>query len=154
MIHRLTVAKYNPIYRPVKFDIQAQKGPIWLRPRLTKFVWWLLRKLEAYPEAQIRHDEIKYVNIKSDKIIESLQLSRQSLQRIWQGDCQLFIGPDAYQGLMKELDSPLGIYAHVDLNDGYEHKVCGVPITYVPWMEGVLLAPLVKFTKETFHVTS
>lgn len=143
MIHRLTVAQESVTRHPVIVTVEVRKGPIWLRPRLKRFVHWLLRKLDAWPQEVYRHTEIKWAEINTERFVESVIKSQHSIRRIWDGDCCLYVGPDAWQDLLKSM-RPFGLYCHVKLHVDGQIRVCDIPVTFVPWMQGVLLAPLVK----------
>ena len=142
--HVLTTSRIDSFRVPVRVEVNVRRGPKWLRDWLTPLVRWTLRKLDAWPEPAVERQETHWIDTDGRELLPRLIKSRRDIERVWRGDVRLFVGPDVWPDLLRELSDaePFGFIASAPYCHNGEVRAVGVPVTMVPWMRGALLAPI------------
>lgn len=115
--------------------------------RLACWVWYKLAREYVHYES-ISSTEILNVNV--EDLLHKIRLDQQNLDMIWNERCRhVILGYDQYRDLLDIADRRYGyisgIYDNMELINNGVHRAFGLEIHLVPWFDGVLLLPDMKW---------
>lgn len=124
-------------YLPDSFQLRRDRGWVWVQ----KIAIWILRKLGCYAVQK----ELKLTRhvVNTDSLIEALYKQQGEMFKCYhyRGE-RLLIGPEEFRELTGEdLKYPTSMRLSYNWQEGAEATVCGLKVTIVPWMKGLLVVP-------------
>ena len=152
----LTKTHKDTSFVPDTFQLRTNRPMVWLQ----KIIFYVLRKLECYA---IQYNlRIERVALSPEKLLTSLLRQRQELVMTYhQYGERLLIGPEEFRELAEsawpqtQITYPVsfelkynwypngeqGYYQDEEMRAGHGYQVCGMKVTIVPWMKGILVVP-------------
>lgn len=104
---------------------------------LHQAAWWFLRKTKGVGNMVKDRTEYRTVTINAKNVADTIVRSMKELHIAHMRPKQVFMGPSQIDELHADprFYDPLRFTAPV----GFNRKVFGLPVTVVPWMDGVLV---------------
>lgn len=133
MIERKEETSWFPKIGVYDFNHWYPKSKVkkWLKKSIERF---LMKQKIEYNEATVK---FKNIRIDEDNILAQLKISSDVLYKAHMEARHILIGRDRYYELVGEIGQMFTVSANYQ--DRFE--VFGMKVTFVPWMEGVLILP-------------
>jgi hypothetical protein len=127
---------------PLLKDIQLVRSKTWLRRVATKFVWWMLKQLNA--EFVKTAERIDILSIDETRLLDEIRLISYEIESIWNKEIKYIVcGREMAYKLWgeKAIRMPWETNIGVHLQHGQSEGIIGLKLVVVPWLEGIALLP-------------
>ncbi len=121
------------IPQPEKYEFK-QHGPF---GPIQKALFRLLCWSGALRPTAYRQVATTRLEVRPDRFINNLMLQQKELFRYGQKPSRLLIGTGDFQELMQTPE----FHSYVSFDATYGKEVCGLQVTLVPWMRGIVVLP-------------
>ena len=126
-----------------RFELRPDRGYVWLQ----KVLFWILRCIGAHHTPTVT--TYTYSPQKADKLLKTLAKQHKMLLELLDdraGALRILIGPEQERELMEVSEFrnmlPTTVNGEVEVVGPVSgRRIYDIPITVIPWMQGVLIVP-------------
>ncbi len=107
---------------------------------MQRLAWWFLRKTGGVSNAIKDRADYRRIVIDTKKVGDAIMRAMHEAQMARLRPSKVFMGPAQVDGLMSDPDYFRSMLPqNFEVRMGFNREVFGLPVTVVPWMDGVLV---------------